>query len=153
MSEFRAGTIPDVIIKPLTVYQDQRGWLCEYYRHDQLQREYWPVMAYHSLTHPGIARGPHEHVRQADYFCFIGPSDFKLHLWDNRKDSPTYRVYQTEVVGASGPASVIIPPGVVHAYRNVGAEPGLVFNAANQLSRGEGKKEPVDEIRHEHDPA
>jgi dTDP-4-dehydrorhamnose 3,5-epimerase len=47
---------------------------------------------------------------------------------------------------------LIIPPGVVHAYRNVGSEPGLVFNCPNRLYRGPGKKEPVDEIRHEDRP-
>jgi dTDP-4-dehydrorhamnose 3,5-epimerase len=45
--------------------------------------------------------------------------------------------------------AVWIPPGVVHAYRNVGTVPGLVFNAPNRLYAGHGKKEPVDEIRHE----
>src|SRR5436189_1376513 len=153
MAEFRTGTIPDVIIKPLSVYHDQRGWLCEFFRQDEVPREFSPVMAYQSMTQPGVARGPHEHVRQADYFCFIGLSDFKLFLWDNRRGSPAFRVAQTEVVGASRPVSVIIPPGVVHAYRNVGPEAGMVFNAANQLYKGEGKREPVDEIRHEQDPA
>ena len=153
MTTFRPGVIPDVILKPLTIFQDQRGWLCEFFRQDEVPREFWPVMAYQSMTHPGVARGPHEHVYQADYFCFLGPSDFKLYLWDNRPKSPTYRTFQTDIVGVSRPASVIIPPGVVHAYRNVGREAGLVFNAANQLYRGEGKKEQVDEIRHEHDPA
>jgi dTDP-4-dehydrorhamnose 3,5-epimerase len=53
------------------------------------------------------------------------------------------------VVGASNPAAVWIPPGVVHAYRNIGTVPGLVFNAPNRLYAGWGKTEPVDEIRHE----
>jgi dTDP-4-dehydrorhamnose 3,5-epimerase len=153
MTTFRPGIIPDVICKPLSIYQDQRGWLCEFFRNDEVPEQYRPVMAYSSLTHPGIARGPHEHVHQADYFCFIGPSDFKLFLWDNRPGSATYMVHQTEVFGISKPMAVIIPPGVVHAYRNVGTTAGLVFNGANQLYKGEGKKEPVDEIRHEADPS
>jgi dTDP-4-dehydrorhamnose 3,5-epimerase len=44
---------------------------------------------------------------------------------------------------------VIVPPGVVHAYKNVGIENGLVFNAPDRLYAGEGKKSPVDEVRHE----
>lgn len=152
MEGFRDGVIADVVWKPLQVYHDQRGWLCEFFRNDEVPAEYRPVMAYSSLTFPGITRGPHEHVHQSDYFCFIGPSDFKLFLWDNRPTSPTYRVFQSKIVGSSQPMAVIIPPGIVHGYRNVGTEPGLVFNAANQLYRGEGKKEEVDEIRHEHDP-
>ena len=45
--------------------------------------------------------------------------------------------------------TVLVPPGVVHAYRNVSEENGLVFNVPNRLYAGWGKKEPVDEIRHE----
>ena len=152
MNGFRDGIIADVVWKPLKVYHDQRGWLCEFFRNDEVPSQYHPVMAYTSLTLPGIARGPHEHVHQSDYFCFIGPSDFKLFLWDNRPHSKTYQVFQTAVLGISQPMAVIIPPGVVHAYRNVGSEPGLVFNGANKLYRGESKKEEIDEIRHEHDP-
>ena len=106
-------------------------------------------MAYISTTRPGVRRGPHEHAEQADFFCFIGPSNFKLRLWDNRPDSPTYGAYETAVVGADRPMLVIIPPGIVHAYRNVGGVPGIVLNCPNRLYKGPGRKEPVDEIRHE----
>ena len=102
-----------------------------------------------AASHPGVARGPHEHVDQTDGFAFIGPSDFKLFLWDSRLESRTRGHRKVVTVGASNPAAVWIPPGVVHAYRNVGEIPGLVFNAPNRLYAGWGKKEPVDEIRHE----
>jgi dTDP-4-dehydrorhamnose 3,5-epimerase len=146
---FQPGPIHSVIWKPLRKYSDPRGWLCELFRHDELPREFHPVMAYISLTQPGIARGPHEHVDQADFFCFLGPSDFKMYLWDNRPSSPTYRAYQSEVVGESKPMALVVPPGVVHAYKNVGGAPGLVFNCPNRLFKGVARKEPVDEIRHE----
>jgi dTDP-4-dehydrorhamnose 3,5-epimerase len=42
---------------------------------------------------------------------------------------------------------------VVHAYKNVGGSEGIVLNYPNRLYAGRGKKEPVDEIRHEDDPA
>jgi dTDP-4-dehydrorhamnose 3,5-epimerase len=47
---------------------------------------------------------------------------------------------------------VLVPKGVVHAYRNVGEVPGIVINCPNQLYAGQDKKQPVDEIRHEDDP-
>jgi len=147
--QFTIAPIPDVLFKPLKAFHDSRGWLCELFREDEMPPEFHPVMAYISETLPGVARGPHEHVDQADYFCFLGPSDFKLYLWDNRPASPTYRNKQTMIVGVSNPHWVIIPPGIVHAYRNVGAVPGIVFNCPNRLYRGPGKKDPVDEIRHE----
>jgi dTDP-4-dehydrorhamnose 3,5-epimerase len=147
--QYHPGTIHDVIWKPLRKYHDGRGWLCELFRHDDLPAEYHPAMAYISLTEVGVARGPHEHVDQSDCFCFLGPSNFKIYLWDARPASPTYGVSQVEVVGADRPMLLIIPPAVVHAYKNVGAEPGLVFNCPNRLYKGPGRKEPVDEIRHE----
>ena len=104
-----------------------------------------------TATEPGVARGPHEHVDQADCFCFLGPSNFKMYLWDNRTKSPTHGVYQTDVVGADKPMLLIIPAGVVHAYKNVGKESGIVFNRPNRLYKGPGRREPVDEIRHEED--
>ena len=106
-------------------------------------------MAYISMTEPGITRGPHEHVEQADYFCFLGPSNFKIYLWDNRRSSSTYRHFQTEIVGMDNPIALVVPAGVVHAYKNVGREPGVVFNCPNRLFKGAGRKDPVDEIRHE----
>ncbi|GAB6166787.1 dTDP-4-dehydrorhamnose 3,5-epimerase family protein [Thermostilla marina] len=147
--KFQDGSIHDITIDSLKRFSDARGWLVELFRHDELDRDVHPVMAYVSETLPGVARGPHEHVDQTDCFCFLGPGDFKLYLWDGRKDSPTFGVRQTLIVGESNPARVLVPPGVIHAYKNVGDKPGIVFNAPNRLYAGWGKKEPVDEIRHE----
>jgi len=149
--EFQPGVIQGVVWKPLKKYFDARGWLCELFREDEIPPEFHPVMAYVSVTEPGVARGPHEHVDQADFFCFIGPSNFKVYLWDNRPQSKTYLTRQTDIAGSDKPAALIIPAGVVHAYKNVGTEPGLVFNCPNRLYKGPGRKEPVDEIRHEED--
>lgn len=147
--QFYSGPIDGVIWKPLRKYQDDRGWLCELFRHDEVPAEFHPVMAYISMTEAGVSRGPHEHADQADFFCFLGPSNFKIYLWDNRQKSATYFHREVETVGADNPMSLIVPPGVVHAYKNVGAESGLVFNCPNRLYKGLGRLEPVDEIRHE----
>jgi dTDP-4-dehydrorhamnose 3,5-epimerase len=151
--EFHAGSIEGVLWRPLRKYHDSRGWLCELFRHDELPAEFHPVMAYISATQPGVARGPHEHVDQADVFCFLGPSNFKVYLWDNRPSSPTRGAHYADVVGADKPMLVVIPAGVVHAYKNVGKEPGIVFNCPNRLYKGWNRKDPVDEIRHEDDSA
>jgi len=109
-------------------------------------------MAYISVTEPNTQRGPHEHVEQADLFCFLGASNFKLRLWDNRESSPTFRNVMTLFVGADNPQAIIVPKGVVHAYKNVGSEKGVVINCPNRLYMGAGKLEEIDEIRHEDDP-
>ena len=149
---FHPGDIADVIWRPLRKYHDPRGWLCELFRHDDVPKEFHPTMAYISATEPGVARGPHEHVDQADYFCFVGPSTFRVYLWDARKDSPTFKAKEVRDVGENAPYALIVPPGIVHAYRNVGDKDGLVFNAANRLYAGWLKQDAVDEIRHEKNP-
>src|SRR6185503_18293654 len=144
---FRDGDINGVVIRKLTVAPDSRGWLAELFRHDNLDEQFFPVMAYISSTNPGVTRGPHEHRDQADLFCFIGPSNFKLRMWDNRSDSETFGRVQTVVVGEANPSSVLVPAGVVHGYQNVGDREGIVINCPNRLYRGHGRKEEIDEIR------
>jgi len=146
---FREGPIEGVVLRALKPYHDARGWLIELFRNDDIAEANWPTMAYVSATEPGVARGPHEHVDQADYFAFVGPGDFKLYLWDARESSPTFRHRTTLVVGESNPQAVIVPPGVIHAYKNISPAPGWVFNCPNRLYAGWGRKEKVDEIRHE----
>lgn len=148
---FREGEVRGVAVTELSKFHDPRGWLAELFRNDQLPEPLRPTMGYLSMTEVGVARGPHEHVHQTDYFCFLGPSQFKVYLWDTREASPTQGVRQVLVAGEGQPCSVVVPPGVVHAYVNVGDEPGAVLNFPNRLYRGAGKQEPVDEIRHEDD--
>jgi dTDP-4-dehydrorhamnose 3,5-epimerase len=105
-------------------------------------------MGYFSCTKPGVARGPHEHADQTDGFIFFD-GDYDLHLWENRDGEPEN--YEVIRVGKGNPVFVTVPPGVVHAYRNVGESDAFVINVPDRLYAGWGKKDPVDEIRHEND--
>lgn len=143
--------IDGIIIKDLTKNSDNRGWLIELFRKDEIEDNLLPSMSYMSLTHPGIARGPHEHLEQTDYFCFTGHSTFRLFLWDNRQESKTFKNKLTLDIGEYNYKIVIVPPKVVHGYKNIGDKPGLVINLPNRLYAGWKKKEKVDEIRYEND--
>jgi dTDP-4-dehydrorhamnose 3,5-epimerase len=157
--------MPGVLVKPLNKYSDQRGWLMEVFRDDELPEGFEPAMSYLSVTKPGVARGPHEHVHQTDLFVFLDGA-YELHLWDSRNpggepvpmaamgsfesvDLGPQEPYLMLQVGAENPVAVFVPPGVVHAYRNVGDKDAFVLNYPDKLYAGHGKKEPVDEIRHE----
>jgi dTDP-4-dehydrorhamnose 3,5-epimerase len=153
---FQELEIPGVYLAEVSRFQDERGWLVETFRQDILEeiglKDAIPVMSYISLTHPGIARGPHEHLDQTDTFAFLGPSTFRVVLWDNRPNSRAKGKRLTLVLGEERPAILVVPPGVVHAYQNIGPIEGLVLNYPNRLYGGWGKKEAVDEVRHENDP-
>ncbi|MBS1723247.1 MAG: dTDP-4-dehydrorhamnose 3,5-epimerase family protein [Armatimonadetes bacterium] len=141
--------IEGVIVKELAKYSDQRGWLLELFRSDELPEGFEPAMAYISMTKPGIARGPHEHVHQTDGFAFVN-GQYEVYLWENRFGRPEQ--FEKIEAGEAAPTVVFVPPGVVHAYRNVGESDAFVINFPDKLYAGEGKREEVDEIRHESDP-
>lgn len=139
--------IKDVIIKKLHRYDDERGWLTEIFRNDEL--DFVPAMSYVSLTQPGVVRGPHEHVQQSDCFVFLGPGTFRLYLWDRRENSETAGEAWTAELGENDPCLVIVPPGVVHGYKCISDIPALSINLPDKLYRGVAKAEEVDEIRWE----
>ena len=139
--------IDGLIIKKIEKYKDDRGWLAEIFRRDEL--DFDMAMAYVSLTKPGVIRGPHEHVYQSDCFIFLGPGSFRLYLWDRRDLSPTKGESLEIELGEDSPHLVIVPPGVVHGYKCISAVPALSLNFPDKLYRGEKKKEDVDEIRWE----
>lgn len=130
-------------------WEDQRGWLVELWRSDELPEGFDATMGYLSCTEPGISRGPHEHKDQTDGFIFLD-GEYDLCLWENRGEEPgEMHVFR---VGSDRRVFVTVPPGVVHGYKNVGQRAALVLNFPDRLYAGVGKKEPVDEIRHENNP-
>ncbi|MCK5320578.1 dTDP-4-dehydrorhamnose 3,5-epimerase family protein [Candidatus Parcubacteria bacterium] len=141
--------IKDVIIKKINKYEDERGWLAEVFREDEI--DFHIEMSYVSSTKPGVIRGPHEHKYQSDFFVFIGPGDFELHLWDRRENSETYKEYVKIKVGESNLCSVIVPPGVVHGYKCISNNNAWCVNMPNKLYKGKNKQEEIDEIRWEQD--
>lgn len=150
--------INGVIIKNLKKFEDGRGWLTEIFRDDEIN--FKPEMSYVSITKPNEIRGPHEHKYQSDFFVFLGPGNFRLYLWDNRRDCrdtkycvSTYGEHIEIELGEDNPTSVIVPPGVVHGYKCISDIPAMCINLPDKLYRGEGKKEEIDEIRWETDTA
>ena len=133
---FRDGDIEGVFVKKMETYADNRGWLGELFRKDdpspkpnphrriRRREQFYPAMSYISITNPDVVRGPHEHREQTDYFCFLGK--FKLYLWDNRKDSPTHK--NKKIFENADRLIVVVPPGVVHAYKNTGEKDAIVLN-------------------------
>lgn len=141
--------ISGLVIKEIKINGDDRGWLAEAYRNDE--SDFSPAMAYVSYTKFGVVRGPHEHKSQSDYFVFVGPGNFALHLWDNRPESSTYQEHLSLELGETRPAAVLVPPGVVHGYQCLSETGAICYNLPDRLYKGKGKSEEVDEIRWEND--
>ncbi len=142
--------IQGVVIKKLLKNEDSRGWLTEIWRNDE--SGFSPTMSYVSVTKPAVVRGPHEHNFQSDGFVFLGPGNFRLYLWDNRENSLTFKEEMQIEVGENNPVFAIVPPGVVHGYKCISDVDAYCINLPDKLYAGVGKKEDVDEVRHEKDP-
>lgn len=151
------GRLSGVVFEKLPRYDDPRGHLVQLFRKDELSRLHrqggprvdYPPMAYLSVTEADVARGPHEHLTQTDIFIFCR-SRFEIFLWDNRPKSNTHWGRQRLLTTAEDYWRLIIPPGVVHAYRALG-NTGTVINCPDKLYAGWEQEQPVDEIRHEND--
>ena len=141
-----------VRVEALPVFKDPRGSLHELFRTDEVPGGFQPLMACSSWSHAGVTRGPHQHVGQDDYFTFAGPSNFTVFLWDDRPGSAKAAKGWYILTGEQAPTRIYVPRGVVHAYRNVGNFTGLVVTVTSLLFKGEGRRDPVDEIRHELNP-
>lgn len=144
--------LPGVRVEALPVFKDPRGSLHELFRTDEIPAGFTPLMACSSWSHAGVTRGPHQHVGQDDYFTFAGPSDFRVYLWDDRLGAAGAAKGWFINTGEQAPTRIHVPRGVVHAYRNVGKTSGLVVTVTSLLFKGEGRRDPVDEIRHELNP-
>jgi dTDP-4-dehydrorhamnose 3,5-epimerase len=141
--------IPGVDIKTISFYKDSRGYMTELFRDDEKDMPRF-AMGYCCITYPGIIRGPHEHIYQSDCFFFL-EGCIELRLWDNRVGTPleTLEVFH---FGIDNPRRVIIPPRVVHGYRNLSRYPVFILNYPDRLYKGYDRSSPVDEVRWEDGP-
>lgn len=109
-----------------------------------------PLQGYYSVTSPGILRGPHEHKYQFDNFIFMGTVE--LYLWERIEHEDVIVREKKMLIGCYPELLITIPPGVVHAYKNVGDSPCISMNFPNQYYGGRQGKDKPDEIRHESIP-
>jgi dTDP-4-dehydrorhamnose 3,5-epimerase len=119
-----------VIVKPLRVIPDERGWLMEIIRRDD------PFFTgfgqtYLTVVHPGVVKGWHWHRKQTDHFCVI-KGMAKVVLFDRREGSPTKGEVNEFFPGEANPLVVVIPPGVLHGMKGVSAEPAYLLNLTTE---------------------
>jgi dTDP-4-dehydrorhamnose 3,5-epimerase len=125
--------IHDVATRELQINTDERGHLVEMFRSDWDLYDPAPVMAYYSMTYPGVVRAWHRHRRgQVDYFvCPKGR--LTVAIYDDRTESPTQGEVDTYVIGEHNPCSVRVPGDCWHGFKAVGTEPAFLVNFPTEL--------------------
>jgi len=118
--------IEGVVLKPLKVIPDERGFLMEMLRcDDPFFKKFGQV--YLSVAYPGMVKGWHYHKLQTDHFTAV-KGMLKVVLFDRREDSKTVGVVNEFFIGEKNPVLLVIPPLVVHGVKAVGNEPGYLVN-------------------------
>ena len=120
--------IDGVLVQELGWYTDQRGSLSVLLRADQaeLQGERFG-QAYVTTVLPGVVKGWHRHARQCDRMTGLR-GETLLVLVDGREGSTTRGERLELVLGERHPRLVLIPPGVWHGLKAIGAGESMVLN-------------------------
>jgi dTDP-4-dehydrorhamnose 3,5-epimerase len=127
--------IPGVRIHPYPLWPDDRGYFLEVLRvgHGlaaEFPKESTQVSA--ALSYPGTIKAFHFHRQQTDYWVPV-QGMFQVALVDLRKQSPSFGARNTLYVGKLRPWQVLIPPGVGHGYKVIGAEAGMLVYVTDRF--------------------
>ena len=124
----RLAQLPEgTVLRDLVTHTDERGTVCELYdprwgvNPDDL------VFAYMFTIRPGAAKGWGIHHEHEDRHAFLG-GELELVFYDAREDSVTAGLESRLFLSALHRQLVVIPRGVWHAERNVGATDVQVVN-------------------------
>jgi dTDP-4-dehydrorhamnose 3,5-epimerase len=122
-----APHIAGVQIRKLQTNEDLRGELTEVYSPSWGFHPDPLVYVYQVVARPGSVRGWLVHEKQDDrIFCSFGT--LRWALYDDRPDSPTYRMLNDFTFGERNPVIFTIPKGVFHAVKNVGIKDAVFLN-------------------------
>ncbi len=118
--------IDGVVVKPLRLIPDERGWLMEMLRADDpFFRQFG--QCYVTAVYPGVVKGWHWHKLQTDHFVGVHGMA-KVVLYDRREGSPTHGEVNEFFLGERNNSLVVIPPGVLHGMKGIGTEVALIIN-------------------------
>jgi dTDP-4-dehydrorhamnose 3,5-epimerase len=109
--------IDGVVIKKLVTHSDERGFFREIFRfQEEFQNEEIGQIS-HSLVKEGVIKAWHGHKYQSQW-NYVVTGKILVALYDNRKDSPTYKQTMKFIVGIEEEEKAyFFPAGVLHGYK------------------------------------
>jgi dTDP-4-dehydrorhamnose 3,5-epimerase len=138
--------IEGVLIEPLQLYPDDRGFFCELARlgkglaEKMLPGDQCKIQVSLTLTYPGTIKAIHYHSEQSDLWAPVSGM-VQVFLYDLRRKSRSFGAINTIFAGRFQPWEILIPPGVAHGYKALGVEPiQLVYFTDRHYN-------PADELR------
>jgi dTDP-4-dehydrorhamnose 3,5-epimerase len=127
--------IQGVGLKSFPLWPDDRGYFLEVARMGQgLPAEFSSSSTQVSaaLSYPGTIKAFHYHRRQTDFWV-PAMGMLQVALVDLRSESKTFGRKNTLFVGGLRPWHILIPPGVAHGYKVIGATPAMLVYVTDQV--------------------
>ena len=121
--------INGVVIKPLKKIPDERGSIMHMLRSDDDVYTHFGEI-YFSTSYPGVIKGWHEHTKQTQFYTVV-QGMVKLVLYDNRKQSSTYKELMELFIGDLNYVLVKIPVGIINGYKCIGDKTAILANCAD----------------------
>ncbi len=112
------------LIKKLKTHSNQRGWLVEILRQDQIKKSIKQI--YVASIKPGYIRGNHYHQRRTEWF-FIVKGEGKLYLKDLKGKKKVLKISEKLK------RMIEIPSNTAHAIKNTGKETLFLVSAQDDL--------------------
>lgn len=122
-----APLIDGVQLRAAVTIPDARGTICEIYNPAWNFSDAPLVYVYQITVRPGRIKGWVVH-REQDDRLFISQGTLRIVLYDDRADSPTYKMLNELFLSDLNRGLVFIPRGVYHAIQNVGHTDALFIN-------------------------
>jgi dTDP-4-dehydrorhamnose 3,5-epimerase len=119
--------IDGVVIRSSVTHIDERGTLCEIHTPHAAPLPAPLVYVYQFTIRPGRIKGWHLHYLHDDRI-FISQGHVKVVLYDNRPDSPTYRLVNEIYRSELDRTVMVIPAHVFHAHQNIGTTDALFIS-------------------------
>lgn len=119
--------IEGLVINPRPLIADKRGEITEVYNPAWGLHAAPLVYVYQSVLRPKMIKGWVVHQQQDDR-VFISSGVMRWVFFDNRPESPTYKLLNQFVLGDRNRALIITPAGVFHAVQNIGEAEAVFIN-------------------------
>ncbi len=122
-------------IEPFALWPDDRGYFLEVLRMGHGPAGEFPAASTQvsaALSYPGTIKAFHVHKRQSDYWAPVAGM-LQVALVDLRAGSRTHGRRNTMYLGHLRPWQLLIPPGVAHGYKVIGAEPAVLVYVTNRF--------------------
>lgn len=138
-----ASLIEGVRVQAVALWPDDRGFFLEVQRIGHgLAAHFPPATSQFSaaVNYPGTVKAFHYHLHQTDCWTPVAGM-LQVALVDLRSGSKTFGARNTLYLGALRPWQILIPPGVGHGYKVIGADPSLLVYMTDRFynAKDEGR--------------